>query len=157
MILPPPFDTLIRDYEDALIAGLLVVSILLLLGVVFLMSRLGRLTRLYQRLTRGTSGGNLEEILHDYMGTVEETSTKAASVGDRLERLAETQKRCFQRSGLVRYDAFEEVGGQQSFSLVLIDGESNGLALSGVYSRADVRVYAKALRNGEPSHPLTRE
>ena len=59
--------------------------------------------------------------------------------------------------GLVRYDAFEDVGGQQSFSLAMLDAQQNGVVLTGVYSRSDVRVYAKAIRQGQPSHPLSEE
>ena len=72
-------------------------------------------------------------------------------------RLAQAQLGCFQRVGLVRYDAFDDVGGKQSFSLVVLDDHRNGLALSSVFSRTDVRVYAKQLRAGTPSHPLTAE
>jgi hypothetical protein len=59
--------------------------------------------------------------------------------------------------GLVRYDAFEDVGGQQSFSLAMLDALQNGIILTSVYSRSDVRVYAKAVRQGQPSHPLSEE
>jgi len=59
--------------------------------------------------------------------------------------------------GLVHYDAFEDVGGQQSFSLAMLDALQNGIILTSVYSRSDVRVYAKAVRQGQPSHPLSEE
>ena len=58
---------------------------------------------------------------------------------------------------IVRYDAFEDIGGEQSFALSLIDSQNSGMVLSSVLGRNHVGVYAKALSNGKPSHPLTQE
>jgi len=134
-------------------AVLLATLLVLLWGL----ARQARLTRLYYRLTRGTSGGNLEEILVRHLETVQQLAKHVESLERRVEAMAEKQKHCVQHVGLVRYDAFDDVGGQQSFSLALLDGMGNGVALSSVYSRADVRVYGKSIRAGRPSHPLTQE
>ena len=67
------------------------------------------------------------------------------------------QQTCLQKVGLVRFNAFEDVGGEQSFAVALIDAKCNGVILSSVYSRSDVRVYSKALADGHASHPLTEE
>jgi hypothetical protein len=71
--------------------------------------------------------------------------------------LAEVQRRCVQHVAVVRYDAFEDVGGEQSFALAALDERGVGVVLSSVYSRSDVRVYAKEMRNGKPSHALSSE
>jgi hypothetical protein len=70
---------------------------------------------------------------------------------------AEAIRLCLQRVGLVRYDAFADVGGEQSFSLALLDGSSNGLVVSGLYSRNDMRVYAKPVVAGRSPMSLTEE
>jgi len=64
---------------------------------------------------------------------------------------------CLRQANLIRYDAFEDVGGEQSFSLALLDAHGDGVVLTSVYSRMDVRVYAKAIRNGQASHALSKE
>jgi hypothetical protein len=64
---------------------------------------------------------------------------------------------CLQKAAVIRYDAFEDVGGEQSFSLALLNGEGDGVILTSVYSRIDVRVYAKAIQNGRSSHALSQE
>jgi hypothetical protein len=155
--MPPTLLQFISDNRDPLTAGLIGGVVLMLLAQIVVLSKLGRLTRLYTRLTKNTSGGNLEEILHDYMGTVEQTSRRMDALEKRADAIAEDQKRCLQKVGIIRFDAFEEVGGEQSFALVVLNAEETGIALSSVYSRQDVRVYAKAIRDGQPSHPLTRE
>ena len=157
MTLPESLTTFLHENNDLIILILASVAFLFALGLLLLFARLGRLTRLYTRLTKGTSGGNLEEILHGYMGTVEDVASTSTSVKDRIDAIDQRQRTCLNRVGLVRFDAFEEVGGEQSFAVVVLDSERNGLALSSVYSRSDVRVYAKHIRCGQPSHPLTKE
>ncbi len=72
-------------------------------------------------------------------------------------RLAEQLACCVQRVGMVRYDAFQGSGGQLSFSVALLDARGDGLVLSVLHSRDSSYAYAKALRNGQPSHPLSDE
>ncbi|MCS7235032.1 MAG: DUF4446 family protein [Armatimonadota bacterium] len=73
------------------------------------------------------------------------------------ERLAQQLARCVQRVGMVRYDAFRESGGRLSFSLALLDGRGDGVVLSVLHGRDGSYAYAKAVRDGKPSHPLSEE
>jgi hypothetical protein len=157
MALPPTLTAFLRDNSTTLLGALLLVNFLLLLGFVWVLARMGKLARLYARLTRGTSGGNLEEILHGYMGTVTDVAQRMEAMEGTVARLGDNQQHCLQKVGLVRFDAFEEVGGEQSFAVAMLDAQHTGVVLSSVYSRADVRVYAKSVRDGQPSHPLTQE
>jgi hypothetical protein len=59
--------------------------------------------------------------------------------------------------GFVRYSAFEDTGGDQSFSLALIDGEGNGMVISALYGRDATRVYAKPVEGWTSSRPMTGE
>ncbi len=88
---------------------------------------------------------------------MEEVGSQAGATEERVARLESRQRRALQHVGLTRFDAFEEVGGQQSFAIAVMDEDRNGFVLSSVYSRADVRVYAKSLEGGQSSHPLTAE
>src|SRR2546421_12335609 len=102
----------IADHRDEFIAGVVLTSALLIMAVAALLRRLGRLNRLYTRLTRNTSGGNLEEVLQAHVATVEAVAARITALEGRAAHLEENQKRCFQRVAVVRYDAFEEVGGE---------------------------------------------
>ena len=64
---------------------------------------------------------------------------------------------CLQRMHLLRYDAFVDVAGEQSFTAALLDSRGNGLLFTSVYTRQDVRVYAKEVVNGRSSHALSKE
>ena len=71
--------------------------------------------------------------------------------------LEASQRKSFQRVGLVRYNPFEETGGNQSFALALLDAGGNGWVLSSLHARSGTRVYAKAIKAGRADTGLSDE
>mgnify|MGYP001815302045 CR=1 FL=1 len=61
------------------------------------------------------------------------------------------------RLGLIRFDAFDDAGGAQSFALALIDDDGDGIVLTSLHSRPTTRVYVKAIRRGVADAPLSVE
>jgi hypothetical protein len=61
------------------------------------------------------------------------------------------------RVGLLRYDAFEDVGGRLSFSCALLDEHGNGVVLTSINGRQETRVYAKPVQAGASSYNLSNE
>ena len=59
--------------------------------------------------------------------------------------------------GVVRFDAFEDMGGRLSFSAALLDGNGDGLIITSINGRQDTRTYAKRVRNGTSSRNLSDE
>lgn len=97
-------------------------------------------------------------------GIVENLAERLAETTARTERLmahsAETDAlltRTVQGVGLVRFKAFQDTGGDQSFSLALTDGEGNGVVLSALYGRGATRLYAKPLEGWLSPKPLGEE
>lgn len=135
-------------------AGAFLLLVVLLLAVFV---RLSQMARRQSRLLRGTDGVSLERMLMEhgaYKETIERQIGQALQIGDTNTAIIQ---HCFQRIGMVRYDAFPDVGGEQSFSVAFMDAEGNGLALTGLHSRHDVRIYAKPLVGGVSSITLTDE
>jgi hypothetical protein len=62
-----------------------------------------------------------------------------------------------QRVGLVRYNPFEETGGNQSFALALLDAKGDGIVVSSLHARAGTRVYAKTVAGGQSEAALSDE
>ncbi len=119
--------------------------------------RLRRLTLRLNALVRGGEGHNLEQTLNAHLDKVEQTERRMTALEQALATLQAQMPGCLQRVHLLRYDAFEDVGGEQSFSLALLNAQGDGLVLTSVYSRMDIRVYAKAIQDGRPSHTLSQE
>lgn len=72
-------------------------------------------------------------------------------------RLGETAAGALQRVGLVRYDAFDDMAGQLSFSAALLNASGDGLVITSINGRADTRCYAKPVAAGASAHNLSEE
>ncbi|MDH7570701.1 MAG: DUF4446 family protein [Armatimonadota bacterium] len=142
-------ETLPNAYGVALLV-LALVNLWLLLWV-------RSVSRNYARLTQGSQGENLEGILNEHLdrvvAAVERTERLEAVCKDLRDRL----QGCIQRVGIVRFDAFEDVGGQFSFALALLDEQANGVVITALHGRRDTRVYVKALRAGRSEVTLSTE
>jgi len=132
-------------------------ALLALAGVVFMLARQQRLLGQYQHLMTGTSGGNLEAILHDHIAQVRDTAARVEATEQLARRLEKSGYFSFQHLGVVRYNPFHDTGGDQSFAIALVDGHGNGVVLSSLHGRDATRVYAKPLLKWESTHQLTEE
>jgi hypothetical protein len=146
--------------ETALLMWSIALTVLLGVGVLWVMDLQGRLRRLQDRYESIFSDEG-----DDTLGAaVERLTTRFSKMNARTERLVvrteEIDKalaHAVQGIGFVRYSAFEDTGGDQSFSLAMIDGEGNGMVISALYGRDATRVYAKPVEGWTSSRSLTRE
>lgn len=145
------------DTAAILLLTLIGLVTLLVLGWLVLFVRLNRISQRLVALTRGVESQSLEETLTTHMETVDRTTCRMDALEQSVGVLQAQLPSCLQRVNLVRYDAFDDVGGEQSFSLALVDAQGDGVVITSVYSRLDVRVYCKAIRNGRASHALSGE
>lgn len=96
---------------------------------------------------------NLKEVLSQ----LKELKGNFEKISKELEELRERNKFSVQKVGLVRFNPFKEVGGDQSFSAALLDGENNGVVITSLYSREENRVYGKEIKAGQSQYPLSEE
>ena len=155
----PPIDlnAAVQPYLGAIVVGLGAVSALLLVMVLLLARRVGRVDGRLRGITRGEEGQSLEDVLGAHLEKVHGLTGEVDRLTARTAALETAGLRAFQRVGLVRYNPFEETGGNQSFALALLDGEGNGWVLSSLHARAGTRVYAKAIRGGRSDAALSEE
>jgi hypothetical protein len=83
--------------------------------------------------------------------------TRMGQIEGTLRRVNAILPHTIQGHGIVRYSAFENVGGDQSFSVALVDERGNGAMISGLHVREDTRVYAKPLTQWRSSYSLSAE
>lgn len=131
--------------------------VLLLILWMWTIWRMAAIRRQLTAITRGTDNMNLEEVLVSHLDKVQHIEKRTDQVEKAIAVLQAQIPDCIQRVNMIRYDAFEDVGGQQSFAIALLDGRGDGIVLTSVYSRLEIRVYAKAIRNGRSSHTLSEE
>jgi hypothetical protein len=135
----------------------LCLSVCLSVAVVMLGIRLRAATRRWADLMKGASGSSIESLLRDHLDrtvSTEERLTRCDSRLQNLETKMETSKRYV---GVVRYDAFEDVGGSQSFALAVYDENGDGAVITSMVGRAECRVYAKEIKQGRADRDLSKE
>lgn len=144
-----------NGHAGPLVVALGVTSLLALILALAGLVRLRVVMRRFAWATGGDSAGN--DSLDSLLRTVDANHRHVAELRAAIDRVIEDQRRHFSRIGLVRYDAFEGVAGQQSYSLCLLDDERNGVLLSTLVGREFSRGYAVEIRAGEPSRKLGDE
>jgi hypothetical protein len=135
----------------------LILALVSLAGVVLLLARQQRLLGQYQQLMMGTSGGNIEKALNDHVALVRDTADSMEAVEQRTRSLEVAGTFAFQNLGIVRFNPFSDMGGDQSFAIALADGRGDGLVLSSLHAREMTRIYGKPLTKWEAVHSLTDE
>lgn len=108
-------------------------------------------------MTRGEDGRSLEAVLDAHLETVFKVARDLDGLTERTAAVEVAQRRSFQRVGLIRYNPFEETGGNQSFALALLDAAGDGWVLSSLHARSGTRVYAKAIKGGRGDGALSEE
>ena len=129
----------------------------LVLVAVWLLLRTARLSRRLDALTRGAAGDSLEATLSRHLDRVDDVVQAIDQLEARAAVMEGLQRRSFQRVGLVRYNPFEDTGGNQSFAIALLDALGDGFVISSLHARTGTRVYAKAVAGGRPETQVSAE
>jgi len=96
---------------------------------------------------------NLKEIL-DCLKKIEKNQD---AINRELAELKAKNRKNFQKLSVVRFNPFGEMGGEQSFSVALLDEENNGFVITSHYGREANRTYAKQIKNGQSAYALSKE
>ena len=108
------------------------------------------------RLTRRKRARNVISF-DDLLTRVHDAIRQVEAVEGRATVLERDLRRAFSRVGLVRYNPFEDTGGNQSFALALLDEHGDGFVMSSLHARNQTRVYAKGVRAGQPDSAMSGE
>ncbi len=134
------------------------VEILLLGWVLFLGLRLHKLRKEMKAFLSGKEGRDLEKVLLDQLTEVRELDQEIQELFEISNRLRELVLKSLHKTSVVRFNPFKEVGGNQSFSVALLDGKNSGVVLSSLHTREGTRVYAKPVMAGKQTQfPFTEE
>ena len=118
-----------------------------------------RLTRLetLRRQVLASGGPDVETLLQANLTRLDTADERLDALAGDLKTLIERQKRDLQHVGIIRFNPYQDTGGDQSFAIALLDGYSDGVVISGLYARQGVRLYAKPVQAGQSAYPLTDE
>lgn len=146
--------------SDNLETVVLVIVGLLVLALFFFIintARLNQLHRRYQKLMRGVNRANLEELIFKQTEKMDELSEQVARMKEMQAQVHQDIKDSIGPVGIVRYNAFNDVGSDLSYSVAILNRGKDGVVLTSLYGREDSRTYAKPIENGESKYKLTDE
>lgn len=103
----------------------------------------------YQHLVSWSRKESLEQILETIINKHDSLSQNYDNLKSQLEQLNLENKSNFNKIGMVRFNPFERIGGDQSYVIALLDRLNNGIAITFLYTRDGVRVYTKKLTKGQ--------
>jgi hypothetical protein len=135
----------------------LALIVVLFVWLALLNNRMARQTRMVRQFFQGPEGEDLEGLLKRSMEVAEQSALRCEAAENEVEHLGERLRGCVQHFALVRYDAFADVTGQQSFSLVFLDGNDNGAVISSIFGRTSSRTFGKMIIGGQPEQNLSDE
>ena len=107
---------------------------------------------LYRRFVKFFStekNPSLDKILDQLTASVRKDEGEIKKNQEQIKILGKEGQFHIQKTGLVRFNPFSETGGNQSFSLALLDGNNDGIVISSLHNREETRVYAKIVRKAE--------
>lgn len=137
---------------------LLMILVLVLIVVVLNQSLImHRLVRRYSMFMKGSDGMSLEKTIAKNQKEIEHLADVCNEHELRLHILQKHADKVYGKYGMVKYDAFDDVGGKMSFSLAMLDSKNSGVILSAIHSRDNCFFYIKEIINGESYILLSSE
>lgn len=134
--------------SDYIIIGLAVFCLILLVLLIVNITQINSLKKRYKIFMSGKSAKSLEDTLIKRLDQVD-TLLEANSANEKnIKKIFANMKGTFQKIGLVKYDAFHEMGGKLSFSLALLNEANNGFVMNAVHSREGCYTYIKEIIDG---------
>ena len=146
--------------EQILLIAMLVMALFtvaLLTITIILLVKVSSLTKKYNAFMKGSDGYTLESTILNRFKEIDILKEESKYTSEKLNIACETLITAYQKIGIVKYDAFKEMGGKLSFSLCLLDDENNGFILTSMHTREGCYTYVKEIIKGESFVVLAAE
>ena len=136
---------------------LLVLIVILFVLYVNVTMKYNRLKSSYTTFMRGKDGKTLEESMMSGFSDVEAILKYTKQNRTDIQKLNKKMEKSYQKVGIVKYDAFNEMGGKLSFALAMLDGNNTGFVINSMHSREGCYTYIKEIIDGKSYIPLGAE
>ncbi|HYC80127.1 MAG TPA: DUF4446 family protein [Candidatus Binatia bacterium] len=144
------------NYEYLAI-GASALSVILLFALVWLWMKISKIDEVRREFLIDDTTKKIDDVLVGHDKEIKRLSEQHLELGEYVRGLANANKKNFQKIGFVRFNPFGDAGGSISFTIALLDAESNGFVLTSLHGREGNRVYSKEINKGVSKSPLTEE
>ncbi len=136
---------------------LLACNVILMIWMIVVGNKRRKMEKRYEAFMRGKDLESLEDVITERFDQIDkmikDTEDNSRVNNEILEKMVGT----VQKTGIVKYDAFNEMGGKLSFALAMLNGENNGFVINAMHSREGCYTYIKEIIKGESYIPLGAE
>lgn len=146
--------------SNYLFIGMVVIAVLLLIVLILLVVQIKKTNKLKERLDKFVLGKDGKSLEQDIIALFEDNKFLKNNTEKNKKDIATLYKNmesAFQKMGLVKYDAFNQMGGQLSFCIALLDENNNGFIINSVHSTEGCYSYTKEIKQGESAIDLGKE
>ena len=143
--------------KAGILALILILFLILLIMQIRLMGKFKKLYRTYDRFMRGKDLESMEETVLAQFERIEALEKSNEEKDRQIESIFENLQHVYQKTGLVKYDAFREMSGKLSYAVALLDKEDNGILVNSMYSREGCYSYVKTISGGKCSIEMSEE
>lgn len=140
-----------------LILGLIGLVLILLIFLISTMVQLKSLTRKYDDFMRGKDAETLEDVIMDQIEEIRNLKAEDRAAKDSIRTLNRNFRASFQKFGMVKYNAFQGMGGNLSFVFAMLDYTNTGFVLNCIHSREGCYIYMKEVDRGQTDVVLGNE
>lgn len=143
--------------SDYVIFGLAAIVLILIILMIVFIVQMNTLKKRYKIFMNGKNAKSLEDTLIYRLEQVDELIEANASNERNIDMIFKNMQGCFQKLGLIKYDALNEMGGKLSFSLCLLNENNDGYILNAMHTREGCYTYVKEIINGNSIIQLAEE
>ena len=137
------------------VAGVMITVLTILLIVVLI--RQSILNKKYKNFMKGSDARSLEEELRERMNIIDKLDGRLGSIETNNNNISTKLEEVFGKIGIVKYDAFDEMGGKMSFALALLSDKNTGFVINAMHSREGCYTYIKEINDGKANVLLAKE
>ncbi len=138
-----------NDYFTFIVLGLICFSLILFILCIIALTKAGNLKKRINKFLQPSQSHNIEAMLLDYLEQVKKINANQNNIIESIETINLKMTNCIQKVGVVRYNPFEDVGGELCFAIAMLDEKNDGFILNSIYSREGCYTYAKPISSGE--------
>lgn len=143
--------------EDGIFMMFILMIIIGIISLINIMLTIYNRKKYIQFMKKIGNGNNLDEMLREYLRDVKEIKQDNSEIKAYYTKLDSDIASCIQKIGLIRYNAFKDVGSDLSFAIALLDRNDNGVVFNGLYGSESSNIYAKPIKGGVSKYQLSEE
>lgn len=138
-------------YLDPLyiLIGFAIFDMLMFIIAIVIMTKLGKLKKRYNIFMQGEDAKSLEKLISAKLNEIEVLKSSDIKNKEDIKMISETLLLTLKKVGIIKYDAFNEMGGKLSFAVALLNEKNDGFVINAMHSREGCYTYIKEIINGE--------